>query len=195
MIRLYSPRRVERLLRENAALIDASARRCGVPGAALRAILYKELTEIDLLDVFADLAVGFYWLRYDLRKAPPRLTRGVLGKKDSSTGWAQIFAYVALRALREAKAQGLTVPDAPDGSAPEDLGRVWRRLRRDRAFNLDCCALNLRACALEMTGRCTLDGMGEPELKRVFTRYNADTDRVTAYGEAAYQHYLRYLSE
>ena len=65
-----------------------------------------------LLDLFADLAVGFYWLRYDLRKAPPRLTRGVFGKRDSSTGWAQIFAYVALRALREAEARGLTVPDA-----------------------------------------------------------------------------------
>lgn len=190
MLRLYSPARAERLLRENAGLIDDIALRRGVPGAVLRAILYKELTEIDLLDVFADLAVGFYWFRYDLRKAPPRLTRGVFGKKDSSTGWAQIFAYVALRALREARDHGLPVPDAP-----ETLGRVWRKLRRDRRFNLDCCALNLLSCASEMTGQYGFDGLTEAELKRVLTRYNADADRVTTYGEAAYGHYLRYLSE
>ena len=195
MFKLYSPARAERLLRDHASMIDTSARRYGVPGAVLRAILYKELTEIDLFDIFADLAVAFYWLRCDLRKAPPRLTRGVFGKRDSSTGWAQIFAYVAIRALCEAHSRGLPVPDAPDPESTAELGRVWRRLRRDRAFNLDCCALNLLSCALEMTGRYSFDGCTEPELKRILTRYNADTDRVTPYGEAAYRHYLRYLSE
>ena len=195
MLRLYSPARAERILRRRAEEIAAVSARYAVPEAVLKAILYKELTEIDFFDLLADLAAGFYWLRYALRGAEPRLTRGVFGKRDSSTGHTQIFGRVALRALLEARAHGLPLPEgSPDPDAPDAVGQVWRRLRRDPRFNLDCCALNLLSAAEEMTGRYGFEGCTGEELKRILTRYNADTRSVTPYGEAAYGHYLRYLS-
>ena len=196
MFRLYGPRRAESVLRKRAGEIRAAADRYSVPAAVLKAILYKELTEIDALDVLADLAVRFYWLRYFLRNRPPLLRRGVLGRRDSSTGHAQIFGWVAVNALKSAAEHGLPLPEGtPELDAPDTLGRVWKRLNRDRRFNLECCALNLLVCAEEMTGQRGFDGCSEEELKLILTRYNADVRSVTPYGEAAYRQYLRCLSE
>ena len=208
MFRLFSAARAERILEEHAAGIAACETDYGVPAPVLRAILFQEITRIDLWDVFADLAVSLYWLRYRLREALhcaeplPLIRRGVLGKRDSSTGYAQIFARVAIGALNTARAHGQTPPvsgaippmRALDPAAPGDLMRVWLALRRDRAFNLACAALNLRAAAEEMTGRYSFDGCTEAELKRILTRYNANVKSVTPYGEEAYRHYLRYAS-
>lgn len=69
---------------------------------------------------------------------------------------------------------------------------IWTRLNTDTKFNLELAALNLLAAAEEMTGRIDFGGYSADELKLVLTRYNADVKHITAYGEAAYQHYLRY---
>ena len=201
MLKLYSPKAAERLLRRYAAWIGQTAARLGMPAACIRAILYRELTQIDLFDPLADLLVRFYWLRWRLRGGrAPLLRLGLLGKRDSSTGYGQIFACVAIRALRFGLERGLlTLPDPalpfdrpPDEGDDADLRRMWLLLYRDAKANILLSALNLLAAAEEMTGRRDLAALSAEELKLAFTRYNADTRRITPYGEAVYGHYLRY---
>ena len=210
MLKLYPPKTASSILRRYDDWITQVSRRFGVPKACLQAILYQELTKIDLLDPLADLVVRLYWLRWRLRRRlyrvgltasptlPPR--KGLAGKKDSSTGYGQIFSYVAIRALCFALDRGLLSMPIPELAldhrpAPENDGdrrRVWLLLHRDPKVNILCTALNLLAAAEEMTGRTDLAALSAGELKLVFTRYNANLRQITAYGEAVYRHYLRY---
>ena len=201
-MKLYTPAKIEAILRRERDWTEELSRRYGIPAAAIRAVLGQELSQMDLLDPLADLAVECYWLRYRLRRRlgcrdpRPRLRRGPLGKRDSSTGYAQIFAYVAIRAIRFAQERGLAAPGEPadlgsDPDDPEKLREIWLRLHRDRRFSTECAALNLLCAAEEMTGRLDFAGYRPEEWKLIFTRYNADTRRITPYGEAVYQRYLR----
>ena len=210
MLRLYSPKRAEARIARKAGTVEELASRYPLPAAVLRAVLYKELTEIDVLDLAADFAVGFYWQRWLfgkklqrlglLRREPPLLRRGVFGKHDSSTGDAQIFAKVAINACNFALDRGLTTPERlglspdrrPDPEWAEDLRAFWVRLHRDPAFDLETAALNLLSAGEEMTGRLDFPGYTPEELKLVLTRYNANTKQITPYGEAAYEACLRY---
>ncbi|MBR1456845.1 MAG: hypothetical protein IJ594_06755 [Oscillospiraceae bacterium] len=199
MLKLYGKKRAQRLIDRSAAYIGEAERRFHVPAACVRAVLYQEMTGIDLLDPVADLAVRFYWLRRRLRRGPLPARSGALGKKDSSTGWGQIFAYVAIRALNFAEDRGLggyAALGLPAGQRlredrDEDLRRVWFLLHRDRRANILLTAMNLLAAADEMTGRCDFASFSPDELRLVFTRYNANVRRVTRYGEEVYAHYLR----
>ena len=47
MLKLYSPQAAERMIRRHSGDIETVAARYSLPAACLRAILYKELTEID----------------------------------------------------------------------------------------------------------------------------------------------------
>lgn len=206
MFHVYSPRRARRIIARLDPWISRLAESYPLPKACLQAILYQEITGIDWLDLPADLAVAWYWLRYRarrflvqkglLRRALPACTPGFLGKKDSSTGYAQIFGYVGVDALQFAKARGLPLPEGldhvPIPGDPDDLCETWRRLRRDERFNLHLAALNLLSAAEEMTGRMEVAGASPEELQRIFTRYNANTRAITPYGKAVYQHYLAY---
>ena len=211
MIKLYTRARAGRTVASQAALLQALSRRYPLPAACVQAILYKELIEIDLLDIVADLAVRFYWFRYGLRRRlcgwgllrspEPLLRWGPFGKRDSSTGCAQIFAYVGIRAVNFAldrdllpsqEALGLPAGRRLNPETPEDLREVWYRLYRDTAFNTELAALNLLAAAEEMTGRVDFPSYTPEELMLVLTRYNADTGRITDYGREAYGYYLTY---
>ena len=210
MIKLYSETRARQIVQAQDAHLEALGRRYPLPAACIRAILFKELLEIDLLDVAADLAVRFYWARYGLRRwlrdrgivrsPQPVLRWGPFGKRDSSTGYAQIFAYVGIRAINFALDRGLAAPGelripadrrlSPE--TPEDLREIWYRLYRDTRCNTELAALNLLAAAEEMTGRVDFFHYTPEELMLVFTRYNADTRHITAYGREAYGYYLAY---
>ena len=198
MLKLYSPRAAERFLRRRSGDIEAVAGRYALPPACLRAILYKELTDIDLLDPAADALVRFNQRRLDT----PVSDGGFLHKCDSSTGCGQIFAFVAIHAINFAADRGLTDYAALglptdrrlDAQRMADLRLVWDRLHTDPAFNIECTALNLLAAAEEMTGRRDFASFSPEELKLVFTRYNGHFKFVSPYGEAAYEIYQRYLS-
>ena len=107
MFKLYSKKKAKQIIETYGGWITHVSETYSVPEAYIKAILYKEIIEINLLDPLADFAVKTYWVRYGLRKrlyqkgfvkrAEPRFRHGILGKKDSSTGYAQIFAYVALQ--------------------------------------------------------------------------------------------------
>lgn len=184
MLKLISPRRAEKILKAQGAWIDTVAARCGVPAAMIRAILYQEMVEIDLMDVLADLAV---W-------------SNLTAKKDSSTGYAQIFGRVGLNAVNFAVDRGLTDYAALgigsdhwlDSTNRADVRLMWKLLHSNKRANIEIAALNLLCAAEEMTGRTDFAGFSEQELKLVLTRYNANVRSVTPYGERAYAHYLRY---
>ena len=184
MIRIISNRKAERIIRHFSEWINTVSNRYRVPSAVIKAILYTEMTRMDILDPLVDLIVG---------------TR-LFARKDSSTGYAQIFAYVGVNAVNFAVDEGLAdyrklnIPceHRLDSSDPKDVHTMWKYLHRNPEANIEIAALNILCAAKEMTGRIDFASFSEDELKLVLTRYNANTDHITAYGEEAYGHYLRY---
>lgn len=209
MLKLYSKRKAARIVERYADWIGQLSLRYGIPAACVKAILYKELIEIDLLDPAADLAVRLYWLRRRLRPAAgtaptaPNGKRGLLNKRDSSTGYGQIFGAVAILALNFAVDRGLERYENfgfPAGrrlspERDEDLRQVWQLLRRDPKANIALAALNLLAAAEEITGQLDFERLTPAELQQVFTRYNADTRQITPYGQEVYRCYLRFRAQ
>ena len=179
-----SPRRAEKILARYAPWIRELSGKYGVPPEVIRAILYKEMTDTDILDAAADLAVR----------------TGLFRKKDSSTGYGQIFGRVGLNAVNFAADRGLTTYEAlglPAGRRLEadilgDVRTVWRLLHKNPRANIEISTLNLLSAAEEMTGRIDFAGYSPEDLKLVLTRYNADVRHVTPYGEEVYAHVLRY---
>ena len=210
MFRLYSSRSAERILQKYAEDIRRISARYGLPGPFIRAFLYQEITHIDLADLLVDLTVRLNWLLYPLRErsrgdSTGTMNRGrtLIGKLDSSTGYAQIFAFVGIDAVNFAAERGLTTYEALgipgdhvlDPDRPADRRWMWRRLNRDRTFNLEVASLNLISAAEEVTGRIDFAGYSEEEIKRVFTRYNGTAKQISPYGEETYRHYLRYAEQ
>ena len=201
--RLYSAAMAERIIRRLSPRIKALSERYAIPAPVLQAVLYQEITKIDILDVAADLLVRLNWLRLTLRgkldgELPARLI--LWNKLDSSTGYAQIFGRVGIEAINFALDRGLTTMEALkipvqrrlDPARPRDLRLVWRLLKRNKGFNLEIAALNLLSAAEEKTGRIDFSSFSPEELKLIFTRYNGTAKSISAYGKEAYQHYLRY---
>ena len=185
MLRLYTPARVERIIDKYDPKIREICGRYGLPPAVLKAVLYTEMIRLDLLDIAADAAVRM----------------GAFFKKDSSTGYAQIFGYVALNAANFAADRGLASYASLgleengrrlDPKNPADVWKVWQKIHKDPAANLEFAALNLLSCAEEMTGRIDFCSVTPGELKLILSRYNGRVKQITDYGEEAYGHYLRY---
>ena len=200
MIKLYSVKKTERILAEYDGWIETVSKRYAIPSTMIKAVLRKEIADIDLLDPAADLLVRLCYLRRRLFGRGTVKRRGILGKRDSSTGYAQIFAYVAINAANYAleygldDAAGLGLPEDRrlDGTNEDDLHAMWLRLKRDSRFNIQMGALNLISAAEEMNGHTNFARYTPEELQRTFTRYNAKTDHVTAYGKEVYGYYLKY---
>ncbi len=186
MIRIISNKKAERIIKRYQEWIDTVAQRYRVPSAVIKAILYMEMTRMDILDPLVDLIVGTH----------------LFTRKDSSTGYAQIFAYVGVNAVNFAVDEGLAdyrklnIPcnHRLDSGDPKDIRTMWKYLHRNPEANIEIAVLNILCAAKEMTGRTDFASFSEYELKLVLTRYNANTDHITAYGEEAYGHYLRYLN-
>ena len=179
MIRVISQEKAMEILAEHDAWIQEVGRRYQVPPAAVKAVLFKEMTQTDLMDPLADLAV---WT-------------GLTSRKDSSTGYGQIFGRTGLLAVNYALDQGLAgyaglgieTDHRLSAENPEDIRLVWKKLKDDERFNIEVCAINLRLCAQEMTGRTDFSSFSDEETKLALTRYNANVRHVTAYGEDAFR--------
>lgn len=195
MLKLYSIKKAQRIISDHSDLIDSICTSYHLPSACLKAILLMEIPEIDLIDVVADTSVMLNWLRYSLSHSynPERHTRNPLRKFDSSTGYGQIFSRVAIEAILFARSRGIPVDAGISGelspARPDDLRRVWLRLNRDPVFNLRCSALNLLHAAFQMTGRVDFEHYTDEEMKMIFTRYNGNVKKISAYGEKAFQYY------
>ena len=186
-------RKAERIIADNRTLIEDLCAFYHVPSAYLKSILLMEIPEINFFDVLADAVVSFNWLRYSLGSSITldRHTRNPLKKFDSSTGYAQIFSQVAIEAILFAKSEGIPLNLGLSGELfpfrPEDLERVWKRLRYDRVFNLSCAVLNIIHAAFQMTGKVDFENYGEEEIKMILSRYNGNARKISEYGEKAYR--------
>ena len=196
-MRIYSTGRAKKIVEENASLIDSICSSCCLPPAYLKAVLLMEIPQIDLKDVLADAVVKMNWLRYSLFHVytPERHTRNPLRKFDSSTGYGQIFARVAIEAIlfaeeRDIIEKGSFSAEKLSPQDPDSLRYVWKRLNSDKVFNLSCSALNIIHAACQMTGRVDFGSYNEREKKLIFSRYNGNVKHITAYGEEAYRHYI-----
>ncbi len=184
MLKIYSEAKTERFLRKYSGWIREVAGKYGVPAAAIQAVIRREMPEIDLMDAAADLVVLI----------------GCFRKKDSSTGPMQIFGRVGLEAVNFAVDRGLAAYDdlgietagRLDPSSRKDVRRIWKMLFFSPKANIEIAALNLISAADEMTGRTGFRELSEEEMKLVFTRYNANTGKITPYGEQTYRYYLKY---
>ena len=184
MFNPISPARAQRILKHYAEWIATVSARYLVPEAAIKAILYEEMTRIDIMDPLVDLAVA----------------TSLFKKKDSSTGYAQIFGYVGLIAINFAVDRGLATYESLgiksdhtlDAANERDVKTVWSKLHRDQHFNIEVATLNLLVCADEVAGHTDFSHLSERELKLVLTRYNANTRTITSYGEQAFQRYVEF---
>jgi len=184
MIKLINPGKAEGIIKRYDAWIGQVAERYQVPAALIKAVLYQEMTQIDLLDPVADIAV----------QIAPRYSR------DSSTGYAQVFGRVGLVAVNFAVDHGLATYESLgissdhrlDEASRRDVRKVWRKLHEDPKANIEIATLNLLVAADEMVGRLDFGTFSDDEIKLILSRYNANTNQVTSYGEQAFQHYRRY---
>ena len=187
MLKLYTPARGESIIKKYDPVIRKISGKYGLPPAVIKAVLYTEMIRIDLLDIAADLAVRM----------------GAFFKRDSSTGYAQIYGYVAINAANFAADRGIASYASLglgrrrrrlNPKNPADVRKVWLKIHRDPAANMEFAVLNLLSCAEEMTGRIDFEGYTPEELKLILSRYNGNVKWITSYGEEAYGHYQRYLS-
>ena len=191
MLMLYSPKAAERIIGKYDRTIEAVSMRYALPAPLIRALLYTELVRIDIFDPAVDLLV----------RLNSALGTDFLRRRDSSTGYGQIFAFVAINAANFAAERGLAsyaalgLPERRlDPSDAADLRLVWRRLNREPDFNIEMSSLNLISAADEVTGRIDFSSFTPEEIKRIYTRYNGTAPKITPYGEEAYSHYLRYAA-
>ena len=181
MMRLYSPARASKILGRHAAWIQTVSQRYGIPQALIKAILFQEMTMIDLMDPLADLAVR----------------TGIFKKKDSSTGYGQVFGRTGVIAVNYAVDHGLETYESLgvctdhrlDEENLQDVRLVWRLLNGNPEANIQICALNLLVAADEVVGRTDFESFSDEEYKLVCTRYNANRRQVTPYGERAFRRF------
>ena len=57
MFQIYNDSAAERIIQKHAAEIRDISACCGLPGPFLQAVLYQEITRIDLIDLLVDGAV------------------------------------------------------------------------------------------------------------------------------------------
>ena len=203
MFELYSRASAEEAIGRERDCILAAAKKCGVPASWIKGILLQEMTKLNVLDLFADLAVRFYYFRFHLFKRAPKVKSLFFGKNDSSTGWAQVYAFCAIDSLNYAAERGiagyedfgLNPGHRLDRDHADDRWMIWNRLNRDRHFNIEMCALTLRACAEERTGKPVICDFSPEEIKQTFTRYNGNVPHISAYAEETYQLYQEYQEQ
>ena len=208
LIRMYTKRHIQKTIEHYTPFLKKLEKRYSVPVPFIQAVLHQEMESMDLLDPVADLVV-----RRNLSNTVKKHPKGMLPdgyekanrfhplrKMDSSTGYAQIYAFVAINAINFAVAEDLTsykklgIPAAHTlhPRKIKDLWRIWRRLNREPKFNIEIATLNLLAAAKEKTGKLDFAGYTPEEIKRIYTRYNGTSPTITKYGEEAYRYYQYY---
>ena len=184
MFRIISDKKAQEIILKNDSYIKEISNKYNVPTAIIKAVLFMELSQIDIFDILADLIVK---LRLPI-------------KKDSSTGVGQIFGKVGLEAILfalDAKIidkDYLGIDHKLDINNPNDIRLIWNKLQ-DTKTNIEVSTLNILHCAKQMTNRIDFNSYNEDELKLILTRYNQNTNKITPYSTKAYSYYLEYLEK
>ncbi|GGS05304.1 hypothetical protein GCM10010252_49990 [Streptomyces aureoverticillatus] len=144
-------------------LFTALARQYKFRKALIQAPVLWELRKLNPGDVIADMAVK----------------KGL--KDDSSTGWGQIFAWVAIDARNYCMQQGLINGTPLSKSDKSDVQRVWQHLQ-DPNYNIRsvACLTLYNAHQLKMArpGLAT----SQANTQALLARYNGTGDAAKQYG-------------
>ncbi|MFE0420657.1 glycoside hydrolase domain-containing protein [Streptomyces tendae] len=143
-------------------LFTRLARNLRLRKALVQAPVLWELRQFNPLDPIADAAV----------KAGLR--------DDSSTGWGQIFAWVAVEARNYCVEQGLL--NEPLLTLEDDRSTVWTGLHEDPEYNIETAAYvtvyNAFQIGLPRPGLDTSDA----DTERIIARYNGTNEAAEQYG-------------
>lgn len=208
MIRMYSVKQIRKTISQYTPFLAELEEHYAIPVPVMQALLHQEMEGMDLLDPVADLVVRWN-LTHSAKKHPggmlpdgyEKASRYHLFRKtDSSTGYAQIYAFVAINAINFAVTEGITTYEKLGIPADHtlhprnvnDLWQIWQRLNREPQFNIEIAALNLLSAAKEKTGRPDFASYTPDEIKRIYTRYNGTSSAITEYGEQTYRYYQMY---
>lgn len=142
-------------------LFTSLARQLNLRKALIQAPVLWELRKLNPLDFLADKDV-------------------IDGDRDdSSTGWGQIFAWVAIEARNYCRTQGIINGTVLTDS---DKREVWEKLHSDASYNLQTAAYltiyNAHQIGLPRPSLAT----SVPESQRILARYNGTDERAEQYG-------------
>lgn len=204
----YSTEDALDIIQNKEPLIESLSEKYGIPKAAIQTILLRELRFMDVRDDFADsLVIGSNeyvrqleeWNNLPTSKkflVPPP-SAPLINRWDSSTGYAQIFSWVAIDAINHAIQKGITTKEnlgldpsiTLDKKNQQDIYFIWKRLHDDPDFNLEVATLNLVKCADDEVGKPDYENYSEDEIKTMLSRYNGTNDDAKQYGQECYNCY------
>lgn len=108
---------------------------------------------------------------------------------DCSTGYGQIFAWVAINAINYAVFEGIHTGSTYDKDKWKDIMYIWNQLHNSNDFNLRTCAFVLLHAANLVGLDTDYYGYTESETKKVLSRYYGTNTDATRYGNETYQYY------
>ncbi|MDC0768631.1 glycoside hydrolase domain-containing protein [Streptomyces sp. HD] len=133
-------------------LFTSLARQLRLRKALIQTPVLWELRKLNPLDFAADTAV----------KA------GV--KDDCSTGWGQIFAWVAIEARNYCVREGII--NGPILDRGRDLGSVWTQLNEDAIYNIKTASYLTIYNAHQISRPRPAPDTGEADSEQILARYN-----------------------
>ncbi|MER6770916.1 glycoside hydrolase domain-containing protein [Streptomyces bacillaris] len=92
--------------------------------ALIQTSAYWEMRHYDLIDQTVDHAVALYHLQ------------GIGTKRDSSTGIAQLFGEMGIRAWNYCIGKGIVSGVVMDPSKDADIWEMWQKVNKDNAFSM-----------------------------------------------------------
>lgn len=185
----------ESILGAHDSLITALSRGYGMRKSLIETAVLWESSVENVLDAGMDGFVTATYLYLEaqeewealssIEKAIVPMPRPpLMFERDSSTGVAQIFSWVAAAVIDWARARGLTeepVYDIDDWHQQRDL---WMRLRDDDAFSIRMAALVLLWSASDVgIDIRTPWSFTDDEVKRTLARYNGTSVAADEYGQ------------
>jgi hypothetical protein len=106
------------------ALITDLSNKYNMRKALIQTSAYWEMRHYDLIDQVTDHLVAEYHLT------------GIGEKKDSSTGIAQIFGEIGIRAWNHCIRKGYVSGTILDPTKDADIWTMWQKLNKDNAFSV-----------------------------------------------------------
>lgn len=106
--------------------------------------------------------------------------------EDCSTGYCQIFSWVAIDANNWAIDKGLITGKIYDKKNRKDIWEVWQKLHNDVEYNIATCALVLLWGVQDILLHENYLNYTPTEIKKVLARYNGTDNAAKEYGERNY---------
>lgn len=194
------PRDTANILMHNDITITEISQKYKVRKALIQTVFMWEGSCEGIDDVASDTAVQEYYdyknelekwenLSDEEKQNVKKPTEPTIIRKDSSTGFCQIFASTAINAYNYAIKRGYIVGETYDKTDWHTVFNVWNKLHTDVEYTIEMAALVLlHAADLVKISDITYEYSAD-DVKKVLARYNGTNDKAQEYGERNYQIY------